>query len=211
VVVCFVLGLAAKPVAVTLPFLLMVLDYWPLGRMSKANSSGPAQFSVPLRLVLEKIPLLLVTVAFCLLSVLGRSAAALSANQKYSLAWRIGNAAISYAHYLGQFFFPVDLIPAYPRRSLLPTWQLAAAFLLLVAITALAVRWRKQRPYLLVGWLWYLGMMVPTIGLVQFGVQAEADRFTYLPQIGLAGYVGHVRRDGAGDCRLAPDIALARQ
>ena len=186
VVVCFVLGLAAKPVAVTLPFLLLLLDYWPLGRMSKTTPGEPARCSIPIKLVLEKIPLLLVTVAFCLLSVLGRSAAALSANQKYSLGWRIGNAAISYAQYLGQFVFPVNLIPAYPRRSVLPPWQMAGAAILLLAITALALWWRKQRPYLLVGWLWYLGMMVPTIGLVQFGVQAEADRFTYLPQIGLA-------------------------
>lgn len=186
VLVCFLLGLAAKPMAVTLPFLLLLLDYWPLGRLSEATPCRPARNSTPIRLVLEKVPLLLVAFAFCLFSVHSRAGAALSANQKYSIVWRIGNGAISYAQYLGQFFFPAGLAPVYPRRSVLPPWQLAAAILLLVAITALAVWWRKQRPYLLVGWLWYLGMMVPAIGLVQFGVQAEADRFTYLPQIGLA-------------------------
>ncbi|MFZ1935147.1 MAG: tetratricopeptide repeat protein [Thermoguttaceae bacterium] len=185
VLACFILSLAAKPMVVTLPFLLLLLDYWPLGRMDGAKPEAPARLSVPIRLILEKTPMLLITCLVCLLAVHGRTAAALAANQQYSLGWRIGNALISYAAYLGQFFCPLGLAPCYPRRPVLPPWQVAAAGLLLVSITAAAPRWRRQRPYLLVGWLWYVGMLVPVIGLVQFGGQAEADRFTYLPQIGL--------------------------
>jgi tetratricopeptide (TPR) repeat protein len=186
VLVCFTLGLAAKPMAVTLPFLLLLLDYWPLGRMNKTEPDMPARFSIPMRLILEKIPMLVIACLFCLINIHGRTAGALAANQQYSVGWRIGNAMISYVTYMGQFFCPLELAPHYPRRTVLPPWQIVVAVLLLVSITAVALRWRRQRPYLLVGWLWYIGMLVPVIGLVQFGLQAEADRFTYLPQIALA-------------------------
>ena len=148
------------------------------------------------------------------------------------MAWRIGNALISYVAYLGQFFWPLGLVACYPRRAVLPPWQVAAAALTLVCITAVAVWWWRRRPYLLVGWLWYLGMLAPVIGLVQFGAQSEADRFAYLPQIGLAialvwaggrGLpvlaagplaVRRCREPGAGGVdgvRLASDGLLARQ
>ncbi len=185
VLACFILGLAAKPMAVTLPFLLLLLDYWPLGRMNKTEPDIPTRFSIPMRLILEKIPMLVIACLFCLLNIYGRTAGALVANQQYSIGWRIGNAMISYVTYMGQFFCPLGLAPHYPRRPVLPPWQIVVAVLLLVSITAVALRWRRQRPYLLIGWLWYIGMLVPVIGLVQFGLQAEADRFTYLPQIGL--------------------------
>jgi Flp pilus assembly protein TadD len=220
----FVVSLAAKPMAVTLPFLLLLLDYWPLGRFggkkegeqgrggegevngqphatespplplapSPALASSPSlarrprlRFGLRSRIIWEKIPLLILAGLFCLVTVHGQEPSALAVNRQYGVAWRIGNALVSYVTYLVQFFCPLNLVPAYPRRSLLPPWQVALATLTLVAITALAVRWRRQRPYLLVGWLWYVGMLVPVIGLVQFGAQAEADRFTYLPQIGL--------------------------
>ncbi len=112
VLACFIVGLAAKPMAVTLPFLLLLLDYWPLGRMNDAGASGPvsrARFSVPMRLILEKIPMLAIAGLFCLLTVHGQEAAALAVNQQYSFAWRIGNALISYVSYLGQFFCPAGL------------------------------------------------------------------------------------------------------
>ena len=168
-----------------MPFLLLLLDYWPLGRMNKTEPDIPTRFSIPMRLILEKIPMLVIACLFCFMNIHGRTAAAFAANQQYSVGWRIGNALISYVAYLGQFLFPLGLATCYPRRPVLPPWQVAAAVLLLVSITAVAVWWRRQRPYLLVGWLWYVGMLVPVIGLVQFGSQAEADRFTYLPQIGL--------------------------
>ena len=220
VLACFALSLAAKPMAVTLPALLLLLDYWPLGRFSPQNGSadptlarraseGPGKGreegaerrgvrtagrdDAPrtahphlLRLLWEKVPLVVIAGLFCLLAVHGQGTAGLEPNRHYSLAWRIGNAAISCAVYAVQFIYPRGLIPSYPRRPLLlPSWQIAAAIVALCAITAGAIHWRRRRPHLLVGWLWYLGMLVPVIGLVQFGGQAEADRFTYLPQIGL--------------------------
>jgi protein O-mannosyl-transferase len=201
VLACFILGLAAKPMAVALPFLLLLLDYWPLGRMNKTEPDIPTRFSIPMRLILEKIPMLVISCLFCLLNIHGRTAGALAANQQYSVGWRIGNAMISYVTYMGQFFCPLGLAPHYPRRTVLPPWQIAVAVLLLVSITAIALRWRRQRPYLLIGWLWYIGMLAPVIGLVQFGLQAEADRFTYLPQIGLTIALAWAAADA---CRAWP-------
>jgi len=201
VLACLLVGLAAKPMAVTLPFLLLLLDYWPLGRINDAERDVPARFSVPMRLILEKIPMLVIACLFCLWTVDGRTAAVLEVNQPYSFGWRIGNALISYAAYLGQFFCPLGLAPCYPRRPVLPPWQTAATVLLLVSLTAVAMRWRRRRPYLLVGWLWYVGMLVPVIGLVPFGGPAEADRFTYLPQIGLAIALAWTAADA---CRRGP-------
>jgi tetratricopeptide (TPR) repeat protein len=181
VLACIIAGLAAKPMAVTLPLLLLLLDYWPLGRILGADRSGKR------RVIWEKIPMLAIAVFFCLWTVHGQAADALEVNRHFSFAWRIGNALISYVTYLVQFFCPQGLAAYYPRRPVpLPPWQAAAAAVTLAAITAAVIRWRRQCPYLLVGWLWYVGMLLPVIGLVQFGTQAEADRFTYLPQIGLA-------------------------
>ena len=110
----------------------------------------------------------------------------LAANEHLSLAWRMGSAPISYVIYLGRFFYPVGLAVVYPRPGPdLPLAKISAALLVLLGITAAALAVRRSRPYLLVGWLWYLGMLLPVIGLVQFGAQTMADRFTYLPQIGL--------------------------
>ncbi|MEN6452080.1 MAG: tetratricopeptide repeat protein [Thermoguttaceae bacterium] len=187
VLACFILGLAAKPMLVTLPFVLLLLDWWPLRRTpTQRPGQSPARLTIAMRLILEKLPMFAVAAFFCWFNLHGRTAASLVANRQYSFAWRLGNAIISYVAYLGDFFCPLGLTPCYPRRVELPAWQVAASALLLVAVTALALRWRRQRPYLLVGWLWYLGMLTPVIGLVQFGGQAEADRFTYLPCIGLA-------------------------
>lgn len=201
VLACFIMGLAAKATAITLPFLLLLLDYWPLGRMNDREPGGEVRFSVPRKLILEKIPMLVIAVLFGLLTFQGRTTGELAVNQQYSLGWRIGNGAISYVAYLGQFFWPHGLAACYPRRPVLSPWQVAAAVLLLVSITAVAIRWRRQRPYLLAGWLWYVGMLAPVIGLVQFGVQAEADRFTYLPQIGLVIALAWTAADA---CRTWP-------
>jgi hypothetical protein len=203
VVDCMGLGLLAKQTMITLPLVLLLLDYWPLGRMR----------DMPRRVIWEKIPLLGLAFVFGLLTVHAQEATTLLANRDYSFPWRIGNAMVSYVTYLGQFFCPSDLAPAYPRRSVLPPWQVAVAVVVLVAITAIAAHWRRQRPYLPVGWLWYLIMLVPVIGLVQFGAQAEADRFTYLPQIGLAIAVAWAaadacRRPAARWCGCAAATAV---
>jgi protein O-mannosyl-transferase len=174
----FALGLMAKPVVVTLPFVLLLLDYWPLGRVIATKPRAlPA-------IVIEKLPLLAMMAAACAVAVWAQGAG-LEPNQRWSLPWRVGNAVIAYVFYLVRLFYPVDLAAHYPRLVELPLWMVAGSMAVLAGITAAAsVTWRRC-PYLLVGWFWYLGMMLPVIGLVQFGVQAVADRFTYLAQIGV--------------------------
>ena len=180
VMVFFVLGVAAKPTLLTVPPLLLLLDYWPLGRVAQSG-----RLSAFWRLTVEKVPLFLIMAACCTLFVSGQTKALTSAGQ-FSWSWRLGNAMISYVGYLGQSLYPAGLAVVYPRLGpSLPPGKLAAALLVLTAITAAALASRRRCPYFFIGWLWYLGMLVPTIGFVQFGVQTVADRFTYLPQIGL--------------------------
>ena len=200
--VIFALGLMAKPMLVTLPVLLLVLDYWPLGRMS-ASPSPPhcnrealiggtdfrqaevGRFSTLRRLVLEKIPLLILVAVFCLVTVWAQGKA-LASRSNLALSWRIANGLVSYVAYLVEFFYPVGLAAYYPHpEHHLPMWKTFGALVVLACISSAAVKWRRRFPYLLVGWLWYLGMLVPVIGIVQVGSQAMADRYTYLPQIGL--------------------------
>ncbi len=202
VVVFFAMGLMAKPMLVTLPLVLLLLDYWPLGRMSASptppHCSGGelvgtatfmqtelGRFLLRRRLVLEKLPLFALAAVSCVLT-LGVQGDSLTLNEHLSLSWRIGNALIAYVAYLGHFFYPLGLAALYPRMGPdLPLGKLCLAVFVLAGITAAAVMWRKRRPYLLVGWLWYLIMMAPVIGLVPVGFGTMADRFTYLPQIGL--------------------------
>ncbi len=188
----FALGLLAKPTLVTLPFLLLLLDYWPLARWHPAKSGSaraPADElgigrESALRLAVEKIPLLLLSVACSVAAVLSQ-AGNIASLQRVPIAERIANSLISYATYLGQFFWPLGLAVFYPRSENFPAWQVGGALLVLAAVSAAALMlWRKQ-PAVLVGWLWYVGTLVPMIGLVQIGSHARADRYTYLPQIGL--------------------------
>ncbi len=174
------LGLAAKPMLVTLPFVLLLLDVWPLGRSSAAGKGA-------WRLVAEKIPLFALAAASCVATVVAqRAGATVAPFARYSLVERLSNAVVSYVGYLGKLFWPVDLAVYYPHPgSALPAWKVGGSALLLIAITVVALRLRRGRPYLLVGWLWYLGTLVPVIGLVQVGAQAMADRYTYLPAIGI--------------------------
>jgi len=193
VMVFLALGLMAKSMLVTLPFLLLLLDYWPLGRMGVAAAEHAAvpdarrssRFAILARLVFEKVPLFALVVISSVLTVWAQREA-LGSIEYFPLPWRIGSALICYVAYLGQFFYPVGLAVSYPRLGLdLPLWRVFAAVLVLVAITAAALLARRRRPYLLVGWLWYVGTLVPVIGLLQIGTAAMADRYTYLPQIGL--------------------------
>jgi tetratricopeptide (TPR) repeat protein len=165
----------AKAMIVTLPFVLLLLDYWPLNRVPSIP---------PARLIVEKIPLFLLSAASCVLTVLALGR--VEPLEKFPLPLRIGNALVSCVTYIGQMFYPVRLAVLYPYPAhAWPLWKLITAFALLASIALPAIAWRRERPYLLVGWLWYLGMLMPVIGLVQAGGQAHADRFTYLPQIGL--------------------------
>jgi len=170
----FCLGLMSKQMLVTLPFVLLLLDYWPLKR---------AKTTLISRLAIEKVPYLILSVAASLIVFkVQRSAGAVLSVDSIPLATRAGNALISYVAYLGTFFWPSGLAAFYPYPPSLPAWQIAGSGLILIVISALAIR----RPYLAVGWLWYLGTLVPVIGLVQVGEQARADRYTYIPTIGIS-------------------------
>ncbi len=178
---CFALGLLSKPMLVTLPFLLLLLDYWPLDRLGDRSGSlrdlGPR--------VLEKIPFLALSAA-CGAITLASQKGAMTSTEALSLSERIGNALVAYLIYFRQLFVPVDLALVYPHSGGSPPfWEVALAALLLAGLTVAALAQRATRPYLVVGWLWFAGMLVPVIGLVQVGIQAHADRYTYLPHVGL--------------------------
>ena len=180
----FALGLMCKPMLVTLPFVLLVLDYWPLGRIrgQKSDVSGHENLVM---LVVEKIPLVGLSAISSVVTFLAQRGAVGWTEQLPVLA-RINNAVVTYAAYMWQMLWPVKLAVFYPHpESRLPLWEIILCLLLLIGITAAAVVLRKSRPYFITGWLWYLGMLVPVIGLVQVGWQGRADRYTYLPQIGL--------------------------
>jgi tetratricopeptide (TPR) repeat protein len=176
----------AKPMLVTLPLVLLLLDYWPLRRMTALSAEGNRRsFSIPRRVLIEKIPLLLLTAFSCWITSLVQ-AGAMQKFEELPMPSRLANAVVAYVAYLGQFFFPTDLAVLYPHPGAnLPAWKVLAALLTLAAIFAGALIYRRRIPGLLVGWLWYFGMLVPVLGLIQVGYHAIADRYTYLPQIGL--------------------------
>jgi len=177
--VFFAVGLMCKPTLVTLPFVLLLLDYWPLERFG--GGSGKAKRKI-LYLVIEKIPFFLLSFVLCVVTVLAQNVVA----SPVPLGTRVSNALVSYIVYTGQMFWPLDLAVVYPY----PIHGLSVALtivvlLLLIVISMLVFLWRREFPFLLVGWLWFLGVLVPMIGLIQVGVQARADRYTYLAEIGL--------------------------
>ncbi|NPV03234.1 MAG: tetratricopeptide repeat protein [Syntrophaceae bacterium] len=194
VLVSFGLGLLSKPMVVTLPFVLLLLDYWPLNRLSGTATGFERRVphgSVPvrsnaLRLVGEKIPLILLAVPICIVAVAAqRSAGALLTLEKIPIGERVANALVSYAAYLGKAVWPVHLAVYYPHLGMPPAWQIASAAILLAALSGVAAMKAREMPFLGVGWLWYLGTLVPVIGLVQVGSQAMADRYTYIPLMGI--------------------------
>lgn len=176
VAVLLALGLLSKPMVVTLPCVLLLLDVWPLGRVSSWSD-------VP-RLIREKLPLFGLVAASCVATFVAQSGA-LASTEVFSLYRRVANALLSYVIYLGKTLVPRNLSVFYPMPTEFPLWKVAGAGLLLAALTTLAVLAFRRAPYVTVGWLWYLGTLVPVIGLVQVGGQAYADRYTYLPSIGL--------------------------
>lgn len=185
VVLLFALGLMSKPQVITLPCVLLLWDYWPLGRMFVSQSDAVAPRSVSY-LLKEKIPLFLLAAASSAITVWTQKVgSALQTLGHYSLAVRLSNAVVSYTRYLAHTFWPVRLSPIYAHPGTVPSfWILSGSIAILIFITACVLYWRKQR-YLLVGWLWFLGTLVPMIGIVQVGEQAMADRFAYIPMIGL--------------------------
>jgi protein O-mannosyl-transferase len=187
VALLFALGLMAKPEIITLPFVLLLWDYWPLQRLGRRSSDGKGAVDVEPRafsfLVLEKVPLLLLSAGSAVITLIAQQGG--QAIRPESNWVRVGNALVAYVRYLGKAFWPSRLAPLYPHSGqLLPTWQIIASATLLLLLTALVLQLRCHR-YLAVGWFWFLGTLVPVIGLVQVGVQAMADRYAYLSFIGL--------------------------
>lgn len=191
VVAAFALALMSKPMVVTLPFLLLLLDVWPLRRWQPA-----AGWRAAWPLVVEKLPLLLMTVAGSLITVYAqRRAGAVQSLEDFPLALRIAKIPVAYAHYLISTVWPANLAALYPYPASIPLWQSLSSVLVLAAITAAAIRWVRTRPYLFVGWFWFLGMLVPVIGLLQAGAQPYADRFMYGPGVGLFVMAAWAARD----------------
>ena len=223
VIAFFALGLMAKPMLVTLPFVLLLLDYWPLERFRKRNSAQgvirtevlspvstrkkkgktgkqapristevekPAtpefQWTLVRPLVLEKIPLFALTILSCAATYIAqKEGGAVAPTEVFTTGVRVANAFISYLTYIAKMIWPDNLAMFYPHPGPSPFWQVLGAVLLLVAVTFAVIRAAKRSPYLPVGWLWFTGTLVPVIGIVQVGSQAMADRYTYIPSIGL--------------------------
>jgi Flp pilus assembly protein TadD len=182
VIVLFVLGLMSKPMLVTLPFVMLLLDYWPLGRIKSATGGLTPSLR---RVLVEKIPLILLTAASCMATYIAQTKALFYAVH-VPITTRIANAFVSYVSYIGKFFFPIGLTPFYPHPGTgIPPLLFVLSFLAVAGISIAAISWHRKYPYLFVGWFWYIGMLVPVIGLLQVGRQSMADRYTYLPQIGL--------------------------
>jgi len=174
VAICLSLGLMSKPMLVTTPLVLLLLDYWPLNRTESFA-----------RLVLEKIPLFLLS-AVSSIATMTAQRFAIGTTESLPLTWRITNAIVSYFTYLRQIAWPHDLIPFYPHpEGTVPLTEVIVLSSLLVAVTLAVAMLRRRYPYIFVGWFWYLITLLPVIGIVQVGLQGHADRYTYLPAIGI--------------------------
>ncbi len=185
----YILGLMAKPMLVTLPFVLLLLDYWPLKRFQlnpSDNENQTTQKPFYFGLILEKIPLFLLTAASSIATYLvQKSSGAVNSLAAIPFHVRIANALVSYVSYIGKMLWPEHLAVLYPYQNVIIPWKVFSAGLLLMIISVFVFRMLRSKPYLSVGWLWYIGTLVPVIGIVQVGSQAMADRYTYVPLIGL--------------------------
>ena len=197
VVILFALGLAAKPMLVTLPIILILTDYWPLSRtalqpsVARQENNGfgleadviASYFSA----IRDKFPLFVLAAASCVVTYWAQAAGgAVQSFDIRPIGVRIANAIVSYMAYLSKTFYPVRLAAYYPHPGTsIPIWQVVVSALVLVSVTVFAIRIRKRCPWLIVGWLWYIITLIPVIGLIQVGDQAMADRYTYVPLIGI--------------------------
>ena len=183
--IALVLGLMAKPVLVTWPFVMLLLDYWPFRRFQASEERD--RWLAFRGIVLEKIPLFAIAAASCVITFIAQArGGTVRTFADAPVTLRLSNALVSYAKYLLLTFWPNDLAVYYPFAPAgIPLWQIVGAALLLIGITAFCISQRKIRPYLIVGWLWFVGTLIPVIGLVQVGGQTMADRYFYIPSIGL--------------------------
>jgi len=186
--ILFALALMSKPMLVSLPFVLMLLDYWPLGRCQKALSvSMGSRYQLTFRLLWEKVPFVLFAIVFSVLTLWAQDTGhSVTSVEVLRFPERFGNAIVSYAAYLGKIFWPTNLAVFYPYEFSLPLWKILISALILTGITVAVLYYIRKLPFLFMGWFWYLGTLMPVIGLVQVGKQSMADRYTYLPSIGIA-------------------------
>ena len=193
VAVLFAAGLMSKPMLVSAPVVLLLLDYWPLRRFEQPSSTqrkakilkSGNQRCIIQRLLLEKIPLLVLSACACVITFVLQKRAT-GAIPPLPFLWRVQNAVASYVIYIWETLWPTRLAVFYPHpNNTLAIWEVILAIGFLLAVTVAAIVFRRERPYLFTGWFWYLGMLAPVIGLVQVGEQGHADRYTYLPHIGL--------------------------
>ena len=196
----FALGLMAKPMLVTLPFVLLLLDYWPLARVTNAKGQGAGV----LTLVREKIPFFLLTVISCGVTFLAQRSEAVATLEKVPLGLRLENLPVAYAGYLAKIFWPAPLAAFYPLPGKIPALAVVISVVALVLISVAVWLGHRRSPYLIVGWLWFLGMLVPVIGLLQVGEQALADRYTYFSATGIFIAVAF------GGCALAKQFRLPK-
>ncbi|WP_212637878.1 tetratricopeptide repeat protein [Desulfocicer vacuolatum] len=186
---CFILSLLAKPMAVTFPFVLLLLDHWPLGRWKKTSvkTHNCKILQHPLHiLILEKIPLFLISVTSCAITFYAQNkGGALGSFELYSLKTRVANAIISYTRYIFKMLYPFDFGILYPHPGMPQLHFLIIASLFLILMTGLSILTFRRCPWMFTGWFWYLGILFPVIGIAQVGAQGMADRYTYTPMIGI--------------------------
>jgi tetratricopeptide (TPR) repeat protein len=192
--ILFALGLMSKPMLVTLPFVLLLLDYWPLGRWQKVDTIVRKEISAPVRcrhltgrFLWEKAPFIFLTIGSSFMTLWFPNKVDVAVPiELFPFPVRVANALISYVSYLKKIFWPVDLAVFYPYEHSFPFWQILISCFILIGITIFVVYYIKKLSFLFVGWFWYLGTLIPVIGLVEQGSRAMADRYTYLPSIGIA-------------------------
>lgn len=185
--ILFILALMSKPMLITLPFALMLLDYWPLGRWQKAlNMPAEKKTNATGKLIYEKIPFIVFATASAIMTFFTHTKGSfVTSLVPAPFLTRLANAAASYAVYLKNIFWPTNLVVYYPYDFSRPLWEITVSTIILLSVTVVVLYSIKKFPFLFVGWFWYLGTLLPVIGLVQVGTQAMADRYTYLPSIGI--------------------------
>jgi tetratricopeptide (TPR) repeat protein len=218
----FAMGLMAKPMLVTTPFLLLLLDYWPLKRWTPADGGPPKRGGTPAKqertslsksvvLVREKLPFVaLASISIWVTLVVQRRGGAMSSLEVLPLQLRYANALVAYVGYLKKTLWPFNLAVFYPYATSIPSWTLVFSALALIGLTVLVFHYARSFPFLSVGWFWYLGTLVPVVGLIQVGEQAMADRYTYIPTVGLFIAVTWIVADLIQQrSRLKPVLAMS--
>ena len=189
VILFFIAGLMSKPMIVTLPFVLLLLDYWPLRRLrfkgfARVETAFPK--SSPAKIVFEKVPLIILSFGAGVLTLLMQQAhGAVSSLENFPISHRISNALVSYLKYMVKMIWPQDLTAVYPYPASIPLWQIVGTCLLMILLTFLIIKQFAKHPYLTIGWLWFLGTLIPVIGIIKIGSHAMADRYTYMTFVGL--------------------------